>query len=135
MPRLSPDNPRSPATLEAGDLATVTMTDHSGVAVATIAGEVDISNVEAVAEILYRLPNQAAGLVVDLTETNYLDSAAISLLHDLATRVGQRSQRLAIVCDRQSLPYRVLTLTDVHSRTPVVDRIPEAIQSVRDEVG
>ncbi len=133
MARVSPDGPGDQATLEAGDLATVTLADHEGVAVAAIAGEIDISNVEAVAEILHRLPNQAVGLVVDLTETNYLDSAAISLLHDLATRVAQRSQRLAIVCGQTSLPYRVLTLTDVHTRTPVLDGVPEAIRSVRDD--
>ena len=125
--------PGPESTLEAGELATMTMVDHDGVTVASVTGEVDISNVEAVAEILDRLPNQALGLVVDLSVTSYLDSAAISLLHSLATRLGQRGQRLAIVCGERSLPHRVLTLTEVHTRTPVLDSVEQAIRSVRDE--
>lgn len=129
------DIPPPESTVEAGELAAVTTVDHSGVTVASIAGEVDISNVEAVAEILDRLPNRALGLVVDLSVTSYLDSAGISLLHSLATRLGQRGQRLAIVCDERSLPHRVLTLTEMHTRTPVLDGVEQAIRSVRDETG
>lgn len=129
MPRI----PGPESTLEAGELATVTVVERDGVTVASISGEVDISNVEVVAEILDRLPNQAVGLVIDLSVTSYLDSAAISLLHSLATRLGQRGQRMAIVCGERSLPHRVLTLTDVHSRTPVLDHVEQAVRSVRDE--
>src|SRR5947209_3537969 len=127
----SPDGPAS-ATHGAGELATVTIHDDDGVTIAGITGEVDISNVEAVGEVLHQLPNQALGLVVDLRATSYLDSSGISLLHDLATRLGQRAQRLAIVCDERSLPHRVLTLTGVPGRMPVVGDVPAAILSVRD---
>ncbi len=118
--------------LEVGDLATVAMATHGRVSVATLTGELDISNVEAIGEVLNRVPNEALGLVVDLTEVRYLDSSAISLLHNLATRLGQRAQDLVVVCHRPSSPYRVLTLTGFDARAPMVVDVQEAIARVRE---
>jgi anti-anti-sigma factor len=120
-------------THEAGVLATVALHDDDGVTVAAISGEVDISNVGTVGEILDQLPNQALGLVVDLSATSYLDSSGISLLHNLATRLDQRAQRLAIVCGERSLPHRVLTLTGVPGRMPVLGAVPDALAVVREQ--
>lgn len=133
MAHPSPDS-SAPATHDAGGLATVTLSEDDGVMVAAVTGEVDISNVHTVGELLDQLPNQALGLVVDLRATSYLDSSGISLLHDLATRLDQRTQRLTIVCDERSLPHRVLTLTGVPSRIPVLDAVPAAVRSVRDAI-
>jgi anti-anti-sigma factor len=123
--------PPQPA-IDIGELATVGVHDHDGVVVAAIAGEVDISNVEMVARILNQLRNQALGLVVDLTQTTYLDSSGISLLHNLGTRLGQRAQGLAIVCGSESMPYRVLTLTGLDGRVKVLDDVAPAIEFVRE---
>lgn len=114
------------------DLATVTVEDREGVFVATVQGEVDISNVEMIGGFVSRVPNQALGLVIDLSETLYIDSSGISLLHNLVTRLGQRAQGLVVVCRRASSPYRVLTLTGFDVRAPVVEELPEAIALVRD---
>ncbi len=118
--------------LDVGDLATVAMANHGRVLVATLTGELDISNVETIGEVLNRVPNEALGLVVDLSDVRYLDSSAISLLHNLATRLGQRAQDLVVVCRRPSSPYRVLTLTGFDARAPMVDDVREAIARVRE---
>jgi anti-anti-sigma factor len=114
-----------------GDLAHVDIQDHDGVPVAAISGEVDISNVDEVRAQLIALPNFAPGLVVDLRRVDYLDSTGVSLLHDLAGRLRERSQRLIVVCPPGSPPRRVLELTGLVTRTTVVDELAPAVQAMR----
>jgi anti-anti-sigma factor len=127
MSLMNPDS--APVAL---GLATVSIVEDADVSVATLQGEIDISNVDALARSLDRLPNHSLGLVVDLIEVSYLDSSGISLLHNLATRLGQRAQGLVVVSRENSAPYRVLTLTEFTSRTPVVADAQEAIRLVRE---
>jgi anti-anti-sigma factor len=124
---MSPDFP--PVVL---GLVTVSIADHGDVWVAALRGEIDISNVDMVAHSLDQLPNQLLGLIVDLTGVGYLDSSGISLLHNLATRMGQRAQGLVVVATEDSKPYRVLTLTEFTARAPVVADLQEAIRLVRE---
>jgi anti-anti-sigma factor len=106
------------------------MQEHDSVAVATIVGEVDISNVDSVAASLTSVSNLALGLVVDLREVDYLDSGAISLLHDLAIRLRERSQRLIVVCPPDSPPRHVLELTALTTQTLVLDELAAAIDAM-----
>ena len=115
----------------AGDLAAVEIQDHDGVPVAVISGEVDISNVDDITRRLMTLPNSAPGLVVDLRLVVYMDSTGISLLHDLAGRMRERSQQLIVVCPPGSPPRRVLELTGLVTRTTVVDDLGPAVQAMR----
>ena len=115
----------------AGDLAQVVIQDHDGVPVAVISGEVDISNVDDITRQLIALPNFAPGLVVDLRLVAYMDSTGISLLHDLAARLRERSQQLIVVCPPGSPPRRVLELTGLITRTTVVDDLAPAVQAMR----
>ncbi len=116
----------------AHDLARVSLQDHDGVMVAAISGEVDISNAQSVSQALTELPNLAQGLVVDLRDVAYMDSTAISLLHELAVRLRQRSQRLIVLCPPDAPPRRVLELTALHTTVPVLDDLGPAIQALRD---
>ena len=115
----------------AGDLAHVDIQDHDGVPVAVISGEVDISNVDDITRRLMTLPNFAPGLVVDLRLVAYMDSTGISMLHDLAGRLRERSQQLIVVCPPGSPPRRVLELTGLITRTTVVDDLAPAVQAMR----
>jgi anti-anti-sigma factor len=117
----------TPAPAERGDLAHVEIAARDGVTVATVTGEIDISNVGAIAEALTRLPNLALGLVVDLTAVVYLDSTGVSLLHDLALRLRRRSQRLLVVCPRNCPPRRTLELTGLPSHSELIDELDAAL--------
>jgi stage II sporulation protein AA (anti-sigma F factor antagonist) len=119
------------STAGAGDLARVDIQDHDGVHVAAISGEVDVSNVEEVTRRLIALPNFAHGLVIDLRLLSYMDSTGISMLHDLAARLRERSQQLIIVCPQGSPPRRVLELTGLITRTTVIDDLAPAVQALR----
>ncbi len=107
----------------AGSLASVTSCEHGAGLVLAISGEVDISNIDAVADVIHRLPNTDAGLLIDLTEVNYLDSSAVSLLHDLAMRLRNRAQQLIVVSPPDTAPRRILDLTALYVNAPVADAL------------
>jgi anti-anti-sigma factor len=110
------------------DLARVDVQQRGEVTIATIIGEVDISNVDTIAATLTELPNLALGLIVDLAAVQHLDSAGISLLHDLAVRLRRRSQRLVVVCPAAATPRRVLDLTGLAKHSPVLEDLTAAIE-------
>lgn len=88
--------------------------------VVKLAGEVDVTNAEYVREeITAAVSNDTHAVVIDLSDTQYLDSAAIELLFELSRRLGRRRQELRLVVPQGSPLSRVLTLTDVGSVAPV----------------
>jgi anti-anti-sigma factor len=103
--------------------------DHRGdVVVARLTGEVDMTNSDYVGEELTKsVPNEAPALVVDLSETRYIDSAAIELLFALARRLARRRQDLRIVLPAGSPLRRVLTLTEINSVAPVHETLEAAL--------
>jgi anti-anti-sigma factor len=108
--------------------AEVAVERHGTAMVARLSGEVDMTNSSYVGEELTRsVPNDVAALVVDLSDTRYLDSAAIELLFDLARRLRRRRQGLYIVLPPQSPLKRVLQLTDIASAAPVHDTVDSAL--------
>jgi anti-sigma B factor antagonist len=87
---------------------------------ARLGGEVDLSNAPAIKEqILDAVPNTVSALLLDLSETVYLDSSGIRLIFELATRLATRGQRLELVIPDNSLIKRVLILTEVDKVVPL----------------
>jgi stage II sporulation protein AA (anti-sigma F factor antagonist) len=123
-----------PGLLGAGshELAAVSASEHDGTMVVTVSGEVDISNVDRVAQVIFTQPNTGDGLIVDLSQVRYLDSTAVSLLHDLALRLRHRAQRLVVVSPAGSPPRRVLELTALSTNAPLVDELESALSLLGD---
>jgi anti-sigma B factor antagonist len=108
--------------------AEVAVERHGTAVVARLSGEIDMTNSSYVGEELTRsVPNEVVALVVDLSETRYLDSAAIELLFDLARRLRRRRQALRIVLPAESPLKRVLQLTDIASAAPVYETLDSAL--------
>ena len=94
------------------ELATLDEEWHGEVPVASIAGEIDASNVASLAVRLRGLlTNRSRGLVVDLTGTTYLDSTGIALLFELAAELRERQQRLLLVVAERSPIGRMIAIT------------------------
>jgi anti-anti-sigma factor len=94
-------------------------------------GEIDLSNADAVrAEILSAIPHEARGVVLDLTETTYLDSTGVRLLFELADRLQSRRQRLVLVVREAALVRRVLVLTKLDDAVPMHDEIDAALAAL-----
>ncbi len=108
------------STLHQLDLA-----DEGGAVVAHIGGEVDSSNAS---EVERALRDRAAGqrLVLDLRDTEYLDSAGIAMLDSL-----RRVTDLRIVLTAQSIVERALTIAGFAQLVSVFDSVDEAILAPR----
>ena len=93
-------------------LAEVTVVHHGAVAVAGLVGEIDLSNVAEIRRMLFEsVTHETDCLVVDLSETSYLDSTGVRMLFDLALRLQARRQQLRLVVPDATIVRRVLVLT------------------------
>jgi anti-sigma B factor antagonist/stage II sporulation protein AA (anti-sigma F factor antagonist) len=111
------------------NLAEVSVEARDAGPVVHVRGEIDLSNSDAVrAEIVKAVPRDARGVVLDLTETTYLDSTGVRLLFDLADRLQSRRQRLVLVVRERALVRRVLVLTKLDDAVPMHDEIDAALQ-------
>jgi anti-anti-sigma factor len=89
----------------------VTIGVEDGVVVAGLSGEIDLSNAAEITGALLRgVPNEALGLVIDLSEVSYLDSAGVRMLAELDHRLGWRAQVLRVVAPEESRSRRVLEI-------------------------
>jgi anti-sigma B factor antagonist len=95
-------------------LAQLELRHDADVLVASVEGEIDISNAsELEAALSASLPNNALGIVLDLTRTSYIDSAGVHFLFGLGARLTRRRQQLRLVVGDGSPIARVLKLTGV----------------------
>src|SRR3954447_24903392 len=77
--------------------------------VARLVGEVDASNAPGfTAELKEAVANTAIGLVLDLSETTYIDSSGIHLIFDLADALRRRQQTLQLVVPPETFAADVL---------------------------
>jgi anti-sigma B factor antagonist len=92
-------------------LADLDIEEREGAVVATISGEIDLSNAATLERaMLDAVPNTASGIVVDLSAVSYLDSAGIRMLGEMAERLRWREQRLAVVAPEGSRVRGVITM-------------------------
>lgn len=105
--------------------------EHVGVhVVAHVSGEVDVTNVERIGgDLVDSVSNDAAGLVIDLAGTRYLDSAAIEMLFETARRLRRRRQDVALVVPAASPLHPVFELVGIASAAAVCETIEEAIRA------
>jgi anti-anti-sigma factor len=89
--------------------------------VVALVGEVDLSNVDQIdAGLRAAVPGSAAGLVLDLSGVDYLDSTGLRLLFRLAREMRDRQQELQLVVPTTSRLRRVLELGGVPGTIAVV---------------
>jgi anti-anti-sigma factor len=91
-------------------------------------GEIDIVNASHVgAQLFEAAPNDAPGMVVDLSDVTYLDSRGLHLLFELSERLRVRDQRLHLVIPLKAHIRRLLTLTRMDSIVPLFASVQDAI--------
>jgi stage II sporulation protein AA (anti-sigma F factor antagonist) len=99
---------------------------RDGVVCARIAGEIDMSNADELrAAVTESTPNEAIGVVLDLSKIDYLDSAGIHLIFRLRESLRMRSQRLAIVIPENSPVNDALRLAGINRAPDVVQTLDE----------
>jgi anti-anti-sigma factor len=82
------------------ELADLTLENHSGQPVARLRGEVDASNADSIRQRIDEfVSNHELGLVIDLSDVDYVDSAGVRMLFDLAGGLERRQLALHLVVD------------------------------------
>jgi anti-sigma B factor antagonist len=112
------------------ELARLSFETDGDVELARVAGEVDASNVERLtADLLDGVSNQVRALVLDLTQTSYIDSSGISLIFDTAARMKNRGQKLRLVVSPKSFVSEVLGAVSMSESVPIDPEVTEAVRA------
>jgi anti-anti-sigma factor len=115
------------------DLANIDVVDRGdGIVVAHVEGDLDLSNLHSVhTGLLETMPNEAFGLVVDLAEVHFLDSAGVETLFRLQTSLGVRQQRFAVAIPPGAPIRRALELSGAPGEIAICGSVGEAVAVLR----
>src|SRR3954452_17855517 len=101
--------------------------------VARLVGEVDASNAPGfTSELKEAMPNTAIGLVLDLSETTYIDSSGIHLIFDLADALRRRQQTLQLVAPPETFAADLLAAVSLAGAARTSPSLQEALDAVRE---
>lgn len=110
------------------ELATLKVSEQRGVPIVSVKGEIDASNAD---QLLQRLTgvvsNASFGVVIDLTDTSYLDSAGVHVLFDIAQRLRRRQQDLHVVVPRESFVADVLAAVNLAELATLGASVADAV--------
>ena len=102
-------------------IADLSIETRGPVVLARLSGDIDMSNVGQLRDELSRATrNDALGLVVDLSEVEYLDSAGIQLIHRLREGLRTHGQRMRLVIPPDSIIRGTLRLAGVDWNEEIV---------------
>jgi anti-anti-sigma factor len=109
-------------------LADVQITLVPNVLIAHVTGEVDMSNAEDVgATVIKATPNEAQGVVLDLSGVDYLDSAGIYVIYGMRASLQARGQALILVIPPVSPVYDSLRLAGAERPGEVAEEVADAL--------
>lgn len=92
-----------------------------------IHGEIDLSNADSIAQTIFSsIPNSSAGLVVDLSNVRYLDSAGVNLLFHVFDRLRQRQQQVRLVVPVDNVLQDIILASQISAIIPVYPSLEEA---------
>jgi stage II sporulation protein AA (anti-sigma F factor antagonist) len=111
-------------------LGTLNVERYDGVCVATLSGEIDLSNRVPVARRLQQAVDEDLHLVVDLETLSYLDSSGIRMLFELHGLLAARGRSLRLVATPELVVWRVLTLTGLTATVPHHPTVRAAVEAL-----
>ena len=98
-----------------------------GLIVARASGEIDISgSVDFRARLFGLLDEHPARMVVDLSDADYVDTYALSVIVDVAIRCRLEERRLAVVCSEGRMRH-ALAVTGLDQFVPTYATLDEAL--------
>jgi anti-anti-sigma factor len=110
------------------ELARIDVERRGDLQLVRVHGEIDVSNARDLVDAIQgSVSNGAQGLVLDLSQTRYVDSAAVELLFRLASRFDARRLVLRVVVPSDSPIRAVLELTGL----PRAVRLDHRLEDVR----
>jgi anti-anti-sigma factor len=104
------------------------------VSVIPLSGDVDVTRAPTLRlELMQSVGNRDAGLVIDMTNVTYLDSAGVNVVFEVADALRQHQLRLAVVIPPESLVERVVTLVNLGSVAAVERDLEAALAHVKQD--
>lgn len=117
-------------------LADVRITMRDDAVVARLRGEIDMSNAGELRTVITEAtPNEALGLVLDLSAVDYIDSAGIQFLYRLRENLRVRGQALRLVIPRDSQVNYTLRLAGIERSVEVVEEIDDGLKALASASG
>ena len=96
--------------------------------VAHLRGEVDASNAASLErDIIAAIPNTAAGLVMELSDVEYMDSSGIRMLFLVHAQLEQRGQHMRAVVPDTTPIKRILDTLGVGTLIPLDRELSAAL--------
>jgi anti-anti-sigma factor len=118
------------------ELARLSLESQGDIELARVAGEVDASNVDDLSQkLLGAVSNDARALVLDLSQTSYIDSSGISLIFDAAARLKNRRQQLRLVVTPHSFVGEVLAAVSMEQSVAIDPLVDDALRAIGDGSG
>ena len=112
-------------------LADVQISRARGAVVARLSGEVDMSNAEEIGlTVIGAIPSDTRGVVLDLSEVDYLDSAGIYVIHGMRASLQARGQSLLLVIPADSPVHDALRLSGAERPGEVVEELDGALRAL-----
>ena len=113
------------------NLIGVEIQERGDVVVAVLTGELDIAVAEQTGrKIGASVPSSARGVVVDMTELEFMDSSGVSMLFGLARLVGSHRQELRVVAPPGRPVARVLQIVEFERAAPVHADVDSAVAAI-----
>ena len=112
-------------------LASVSVERHGDVAVARLAGELDLSNATTIEDQVTGGLGGITSVAVDLAGLSYLDSAGLALLSRLAARIAGPGGALRLVVPPGAVVRRALWISGLTEAIPVDETVEAALAALR----
>lgn len=112
------------------ELARVAVERHGAAALATLAGEIDLSNAGLVEDQVTRGLAGVTSVAVDLAGLDYLDSAGLALLARLAGRLAGSAGSLRLVVPADAMISRTLSISGLSAAIPVDETVEAALAAL-----
>jgi anti-anti-sigma factor len=94
------------------------VTVDDDVVVARVGGDIDLANTPGIsAKVLDAVPNDALGLVIDLSDVRYIDSVGIRMLFNFVRTLHASRQGMAIALPENSPVRKLLKITHLDEAT------------------
>jgi anti-anti-sigma factor len=112
------------------ELGNVEVREEEDVVVATVTGELDLSNSPVTGDAIEAaLPASARSLVVDFSGLTFLDSSGVAMLFRLVRRLGDHRQQLHVVAPAGEAVGRVLEIVEFDRAAPVHPSLDAALSA------
>jgi anti-sigma B factor antagonist len=110
------------------ELVGLAIEDRGDVIVARLTGELDIAGAPSTGnQIEEAVPTSARGLVVDMSELEFIDSSGVAMLFGLVRRLSSRRQELRVVAPAGRPVARVLEIVEFDRAAPVSVDVDSAV--------